>query len=88
MGRLGQWRFAQGLGIEGLLAAASPQEDKTMLTICLSRALLVLLNAAPGRAQDMAEYCTVQHPEEFDIDWTGFHHAGNERTAALLSGRW
>ena len=52
-----------------------------MLKICLSLALLVLLNAAPGQAQDMAEYYTVQHPEEFDIDWTGFYHAGNLRTA-------
>ena len=59
-----------------------------MLTICLSLALLVLLNAAPGRVQDMAEYCTVQHSEEFDIAWTGFYHAGNSRTAALLSRRW
>ena len=47
--------------------------------------LVVLLTfvSGAGQAQDMSEYYTVQHPEEFTIDWTGFYKSGNQRTAEI-----
>jgi hypothetical protein len=38
-----------------------------------SPALLLLLLAANGAAQDKRTYYTVQHPENFAINWTAFY---------------
>ena len=44
--------------------------------------LLTALSGAVG-AQDMSAYYTVMHPDKFTIDWTGFYHKMNARTAAV-----
>jgi acetyl esterase/lipase len=36
-----------------------------------------------GAAQDMSEYYTVMHPDEFEIDWTSFYKTMAKRTADL-----
>lgn len=43
---------------------------------------LLLLMASAG-AQDISEYYTVKHPEEFTIDWTSFYHTMIDGTAAV-----
>jgi len=47
--------------------------------------IVVLLVFPTGAlfAQDMSKYYTVQHPEDFSIDWTGFYHRMNEHTARV-----
>ena len=47
--------------------------------------IVVLLVFPTGAlfAQDMSKYYTVQHPDEFTIDWTGFYHRMNEHTARV-----
>lgn len=47
--------------------------------------IVVLLTffAAPVNAQDMHQYYTVSHPDEFDIDWAGFYSRMNEYTARV-----
>ena len=47
--------------------------------------IVVLLVFPTGAlfAQDMSKYYTVQHPEDFTIDWTGFYHRMNEHTARV-----
>ncbi|MDE0157858.1 MAG: alpha/beta hydrolase [Gammaproteobacteria bacterium] len=50
---------------------------KTRLSLAV--VLLIFLSGAVN-AQDMSQYYTVQHPEDFSIDWTGFYHRMNEHT--------
>ena len=38
---------------------------------------------APVNAQDMYQYYTVSHPDEFDIDWGSFYSRMNEHTARV-----
>ena len=47
--------------------------------------IIVLLAFSAGSlyAQDMSEYYTVMHPEDFSIDWTGFYHRMNDHTARV-----
>ena len=47
--------------------------------------IVVLLVFPTGAlfAQDMSKYYTVQHPDKFAIDWTGFYHRMNEHTARV-----
>lgn len=47
--------------------------------------IVVLLVFPTGAlfAQDMSEYYTVQNPDDFTIDWTGFYHRMNEHTARV-----
>ena len=47
--------------------------------------IVVLLVFPTGAlfAQDMSKYYTVQHPDEFTIDWTGFYHSMNTHTARV-----
>ena len=47
--------------------------------------IIVLLTFSAGSlyAQDMSEYYTVMHPEDFTIDWTGFYHRMNDHTARV-----
>ena len=53
---------------------------KTKLSLAV--VLLTFLSGAVN-AQDMSQYYTVQHPDEFTIDWTGFYHRMNEHTARV-----
>jgi acetyl esterase/lipase len=39
--------------------------------------------AVPARAQDASKYYTVQHPELFKTDWTGFYRTIDAATAAV-----
>ncbi len=39
--------------------------------------------AVPARAQDASKYYTVQHPELFNTDWTGFYRTIDTATAAV-----
>ena len=45
--------------------------------------VLLTFFAGITNAQDMFEYYTVMHPEDFTIDWTGFYKLNNERTARV-----
>ena len=53
---------------------------KTRLSLAVI--LLMFLSGAVN-AQDMSEYYTVQNPDDFTIDWTGFYHRMNEHTARV-----
>ena len=55
---------------------------KTTLRLFTS-AVWVIFLAIPVNAQDMSQYYTVQHPEDFTIDWTGFYHRMNDHTARV-----
>ena len=44
---------------------------------------LLALLAGVTNAQDMSQYYTVQNPDDFTIDWTGFYHRMNEHTARV-----
>ncbi len=44
---------------------------------------LILFQTNGSNAQDMSKYYTVTHPDEFTIDWTGFYHHMNKRTAKV-----
>ena len=46
-------------------------------------AVLLTLLSSVINAQDMSRYYTVQHPEDFTIDWTGFYHRMNDHTARV-----
>lgn len=46
-------------------------------------AVLLTLLSSVINAQDMSQYYTVQNPEDFTIDWTGFYHRMNEHTARV-----
>jgi acetyl esterase/lipase len=46
---------------------------------------LVLTAAAAAHAQDASQYYTVQHPEKFKTDWTGFYRQADASTAAVRS---
>jgi arylformamidase len=43
--------------------------------------VLLTLSPTPICAQDMSKYYTVEHPDEFEIDWTSFYHLMNQKTA-------
>ena len=43
-------------------------------------ALIVTLCPSRMNAQDMTTYYTVMHPEQFEIDWTGFYTSMTEKT--------
>ena len=49
----------------------------------LMLAVLLTFFAGITNAQDMSEYYTVMHPEDFTIDWTGFYKLNNENTARV-----
>ena len=53
---------------------------KTRLSLL---ALLLAFVAGAANSQDMSQYYTVQNPGDFTIDWTGFYHRMNERTAQV-----
>ena len=42
--------------------------------------LVFLLAQVPASAQDISKYYTVMHPDEFEIDWTGFYQSNIEST--------
>ena len=44
---------------------------------------LLAFLAGVTNAQDMSQYYTVQNPDDFTIDWTGFYHRMNEHTARV-----
>ena len=46
-------------------------------------AVWVIFFTAPVNAQDMSQYYTVQNPDDFTIDWTGFYHRMNDLTARV-----
>lgn len=46
----------------------------------LMLAVLLTFFASVTNAQDMSEYYTVMHPEDFTIDWTGFYKLNNENS--------
>ena len=46
-------------------------------------AVLLVLYSCITNAQDMSQYFTVQNPDKFTIDWTGFYHRMNEHTARV-----
>ena len=56
--------------------------DKLILKIKLIAVLLVFFTASIN-AQDMSQYYTVMHPEDFTIDWTGFYQRMNAHTARV-----
>ena len=41
----------------------------------------IVLSAASSVAQDKSKYYTVMHPDEFNIDWTGFYETVEAKTA-------
>ena len=43
----------------------------------------MVIFACTINAQDMSQYYTVQNPDDFTIDWTGFYHRMNEHTARV-----
>ena len=43
-------------------------------------AIWVMFFTTPVSAQDMSQYYTVQNPDDFTIDWTGFYHRMNANT--------
>jgi len=45
--------------------------------------ILFLFLATPVNAQDMSEYYTVKHPDEFTIDWAGFYKTNTKATAKV-----
>ena len=49
----------------------------------LALTVLLLVYSVITNSQDMSQYYTVQHPEDFTIDWTGFYHRMNEHTARV-----
>jgi acetyl esterase/lipase len=52
----------------------------------LARASGLLLAATTSaHSQDASQYYTVQHPEQFKTDWTGFYRQADARTAAVRS---
>lgn len=55
---------------------------KTKLTLIVC-AVWMIFSTGVINAQDMSQYYTVQHPEDFSIDWTGFYHRMNEHTARV-----
>ena len=55
---------------------------KTTLQFFVS-AVWVMFFTAPVNAQDMYQYYTVSHPDEFDIDWGSFYSRMNEHTARV-----
>lgn len=46
-------------------------------------AVWVMFFTASLNAQDMSQYYTVQNPDDFTIDWTGFYHRMNAHTARV-----
>ena len=46
-------------------------------------AIFLAFLASMSNAQDMSQYYTVQNPDDFTIDWTGFYHRMNEHTARV-----
>ena len=46
-------------------------------------AFLLALYSGVTNPQDVSQYYTVQHPDDFAIDWTGFYHRMNEHTARV-----
>ena len=46
-------------------------------------AIWVMFFTTPVSAQDMSQYYTVQNPDDFTIDWTGFYHRMNAHTARV-----
>ncbi len=46
-------------------------------------AVLLTLFSSVINAQDMSQYYTVQNPDDFTIDWTGFYHRMNDHTARV-----
>ena len=55
-----------------------------MLKIRLSVFIVLLaFFASVVHAQDMSEYYTVSHPDEFGIDWANFYNSMNEHTARV-----
>ena len=55
---------------------------KTTLQFFVS-AVWVMFITAPVNAQDMYQYYTVSHPDQFDIDWGSFYNSINEHTARV-----
>lgn len=53
---------------------------KTKLSLIV---VLLVLPTGALFAQDMSKYYTVQNPDDFTIDWTGFYHRMNEHTARI-----
>jgi acetyl esterase/lipase len=45
--------------------------------------LLLISSPTLVTAQDMSKYYTVTHPDEFEIDWTGFYNLMTEKTARI-----
>ena len=44
---------------------------------------LLILYPGITNSQDLSQYYTVTHPDEFTIDWTGFYRHNNELTARV-----
>ena len=61
------------------------QNIKHAACACLLAAIFAFLPAAFDRlsAQDMSSYYTVNHPDQFEIDWASFYQEMNARTAEV-----
>ena len=67
-------------------AARLPATPGLALTVWRVRMVaLVLAATTTAHAQDASQYYTVQHPEQFKTDWTGFYRQADASTAAVRS---